>query len=64
MKTLFRKTHPILPTYSTGVKNVDIVPLVKEIGDLVKEGGALQDKFTKIAKNETNCSATMFFKAK
>ena len=43
---------------------MDIVPLVKDIGDLVKEGLALQEKFTKIAKNETNASATMFFKAK
>ena len=53
-----------MPTYSSGVKNVDIVPTVKDISDLVKEGNALQDKFTKIAQNEMNCSSTMFFKAK
>ena len=61
---LSRKAHPILPTYSTGVKNIDIVSVVKDIGELVKEGVTLQDKFTRIAKNESSCSATMFFKAK
>ena len=56
--------HPITQSYSTGVSNVDIVPLVKQIGHLVKDGQQYQDSFTKIAKNEMNCSSTMFFKAK
>ena len=60
----FRRLHPISQNFVSGINNIDIVPLVKQIEDLVKEGKSYQDTFTKIAKNETNCSATMFFKAK
>ena len=56
--------HPITPSYAVGVKNTDIVPLVKQISENIKEGKTLQEKFTKLTKNEANCSFTHFFKAK
>ena len=59
-----RKLNPISQAFVSINKNVDIVPIVKQIQDLVKEGKPFQEQFTKIAKNEMNCSATMFFKAK
>ena len=59
-----RRLHPITQTYSTGVKNPDVVPLVKQISENVKAGIILQEKFTKIAKHESDCSFTSFFKAK
>lgn len=54
----------MLPTFQTGVKNVDLLATVKKLEELVTEGKPHQEAFTKIAKNEMNCSATMFFKAK
>ena len=63
-KNISRRLHPITPSYAAGVKNTDIVPLVKQISENIKEGKALQEKFTKLAKNEANCSFTHFFKAK
>ena len=64
VKNISRRLHPITPSYATGVKNTDIVPLVKQISENIKEGKTLQEKFTKLAKNEANCSFTHFFKAK
>ena len=64
MKDISRRLHPITPSYATGVKNTDIVPLVKQISENIKEGKTFQEKFTKLAKNEANCSYTHFFKAK
>ena len=63
-KNISRRLHPISPSYATGVKNADIVPVVKQISENIKEGKTLQEKFTKLAKNEANCSYTHFFKAK
>ena len=47
---IHRRLHPITPSSATGVKNPDIVPLVKQIQDNIKEGRTLQDKFTKLGK--------------
>ena len=60
----FRTQHPISPTFVSGVKNPNIVTEFKEVEDTIKSGHTFQESFTKIVKNESNCSSTMFFKAK
>ena len=59
-----RTQHPISPTFVSGVKNPNIVTEFKEVEDTIKSGHTFQESFTKIVKNESNCSSTMFFKAK
>ena len=59
-----RVKHPILPSYQSGVKNVDLLATVKKLEELISEGNPLQAKFLNIAKNEMSCSASMFFKAR
>ena len=59
-----RLKHPVLSSYQTGVKNVDLLATVKKLEELVAEGKPFQEKFVNIAKNEMSSSASMFFKAR
>ena len=59
-----RVKHPVLPSYQTGVKNIDLLATVKKLEEVVAEGKPFQEKFVNIAKNEMSTSASMFFKAR
>ena len=59
-----RVKNPVLPSFQAGVKNVDLLAIVKKIEELVAEGKPFQEKFLNIAKNEMSTSASMFFRAR